>query len=332
MSFNRRQFLHQGAFGLGVAVLGRLPMEAASEPNPFAYKIDHLARTDPKLLRYEQTGMWRCPAASPRQVAIGPEDRIHVATAKGVGVFASDGALLAEIPTPSAVRCVALAKDGTIYAGLRSRVEVFSAKHQSLPGWDVPDKKAWLTGIAVTEKDVFLADSGNRVILRYDRAGKQVKRIGEKDKDRNIPGLIVPSPYLDVKVAPDGLLRVNNPGRHRVEAYTFEGDLEFAWGKPTAAIEGFCGCCNPIGLALLPDGRMVTCEKGLPRVKVYTATGEFESVVAGPESFPENARTGSVRDANDGTMGGLHAAVTSQGRIVVLDLATGNVTTLKAKT
>jgi len=332
MSFNRRQFLHQGAFGLGVAVLGRLSMKAASEPNPFAYKIDHLAKTDPKLLRFEQAGTWRCPVGSPRQVAIGPEDHVYVATAKGIFVFSAEGALLSEIPTRSAVRCLALAKDGTIFAGLRSRVEIFNAKHQTLSGWDVPDKKTWLTGIAVTEKDVFLADSGNRVILRHDRAGKPVKRLGEKDKDRNIPGLIVPSPYLDVKVAPDGLLRVNNPGRHRVEVYTFDGDLESAWGKPTAAIDGFCGCCNPIGIAVLPDGRLVTCEKGLPRVKIYTATGEFESVVAGPESFPENARTGSVRDANDGTMGGLHAAVDSRGRIVVLDLATGNVTTLRAKT
>jgi hypothetical protein len=83
---------------------------------------------------------------------------------------------------------------------------------------------------------------------------------------------------------------------------------------------------------LLPDGRYVTCEKGLPRVKVYTAAGDFESVVAGPESFPENARTGSVRDAIDGTMGGLHAAVHPDGRITVLDLATGEVKTFKAKT
>ena len=186
--------------------------------------------------------------------------------------------------------------------------------------------------MAVADDDVFLADSGNRVILRYDRAGKRVKRIGDKDKDRNVPGLIAPSPYLEVKIAPDGLLRVNNTGRHRVESYTFDGDLEFAWGKPTAAIEGFCGCCNPIGIALLADGRHVTCEKGLPRVKIYTATGEFESVVAGTESFPENARTGSVRDASDGTMGGLHAAVDSAGRISVLDLATGEVKTFKART
>ena len=120
------------------------------------------------------------------------------------------------------------------------------------------------------ENNVFAADAGNRVVLRYDKSGKLAGRIGEKNKERNIPGLIIPSPYLGVVLAPDGLLRVNNTGRHRVEAYTVNGDLESSWGKPSNAIEGFCGCCNPIGLALLPDGRYVTCEKGLPRVKVYS--------------------------------------------------------------
>ena len=95
----------------------------------------------------------------------------------------------------------------------------------------------------------------------------------------------------------DGLLRVNNPGRHSVEVYSAKGDLESSWGKATATLStAFCGCCNPVGVALLADGRCVTCEKGLPRVKVYSAQGVFESVVAGPESFPENAqRRGACR-------------------------------------
>jgi hypothetical protein len=144
-----------------------------------------------------------------------------------------------------------------------------------------------------------------------------------------VPGLIVPSPFLDVIIHRDGLLRVNNPGRHQVEAYTFDGSLEGAWGKPTAATEGFCGCCNPIGLAALADGRIVTCEKGIPRVKIYSAGGEFESVVAGAESFPENAL--ACNDLNDCIHGGLDAAVDSGGRIYILDLVAGNVRVMKRK-
>ena len=153
-----------------------------------------------------------------------------------------------------------------------------------------------------------------------------------RTRSANIPGLIVPSPYLDVKLARDGLLRVNNTGRHRVEAYTASGDLEFSWGKPPAAIEGFCGCCNPIGLALLPDGRYVTCEKGLPRVKVYSPEGVFEIGRGRAGILPrERARPTFVKGTADCSLGGLDAAVDSQQRIYILDLVANDVRVMKRK-
>ena len=83
--------------------------------------------------------------------------------------------------------------------------------------------------------------------------------------------------------------------------------------------------------ALLPDGRCVACEKGLPRVKVYSPQGAFESVVAGPESFFENARAGALKARSDGLLGGLDAAVDSQQRIYILDLVANTVRIMKHK-
>ena len=73
----------------------------------------------------------------------------------------------------------------------------------------------------------------------------------------------------------------------------------------------------------------MTCEKGLPRVKIYSDQGRFESVVAGPESFPENAKACS--DLNDCTRGGMDAAVDSEGRIYILDFVAADVRVMKAK-
>jgi len=199
-----------------------------------------------------------------------------------------------------------------------------------LATWISPGGKAWLSGIAAGKDAVFAADAGNRVIWRYDREGKVHNRIGDKDAARGIPGLIVPSPYLQVALGKDGLLRVNNTGRHQIEVYTPEGDLEFHWGKPGGSIEGFCGCCNPIGFALLPDGRYLTCEKGMPRVKLYSAQGEFEGVVAEPDLFPENARPGQPR-RSDGLLGGLDATADASGRIYVMDLVTGEIRSMARK-
>ena len=115
-----------------------------------------------------------------------------------------------------------------------------------------------------------------------------------------------------------------------MEVYTATGDLELFWGVSSNSIDGFCGCCNPINLAMMLDGRCVTCEKGLPRVKVYGADGIFESVVAGPESFVENAKACSG-DASECHQGGLDAAVDARGRIYILDLVANDIRVMARK-
>jgi len=340
-NITRRHFLKETAGGAGLLAVGSGAFAASMElargasvgkdPNPFAYDVERLRKTDPKLIHYEQVGHFTSPDPDPRRIVIGPDDRVYIAAGNAVSVLDRDGMRLSEIGLGTAARCVAVAADGTIYAGVRDHVEVFDPKGKRLATWDSPGKRTWFTALAVGANDVFAADAGNRVVLRYDKSGKVAGRIGEKNKDRNIPGLILPSPYLDVKLGRDGLLRLNNTGRHRVEAYTASGDLEFSWGKPTSAIEGFCGCCNPVGLALLPDGRHVTCEKGLPRVKVYSPEGVFESVVAGAESFVENAKATFVKGTEDCRLGGLDAAVDSQQRIYILDLVANDVRVMKHK-
>lgn len=337
-AITRRDFLRKGAsatatLGLvGASIQGlQQAFGAQSRPNPFAYNVERFARTDPKLIQYEQTARFPSLAPEPRRIAIGPDGRLFIAGRNGITVLNSTGERAQEIALAAPGRCVAVAKNGTVYAGLRDHVESFDAKGQRIASWEPVGKRSWLTGMAANSEGLFVADAGNRMILHYDGSGKIVERIGEKNKEHNVPGLIVPSPYLDVDVGADGLLRVNNPGRHCVETYTTHGELELSWGKPSARIDGFCGCCNPIALTVLPDGGCVSCEKGLPRVKVYSAQGAFECVVAGPETFPENAKAGSVHDRSDGTMGGLDAAVDSQGRIYILDLVAGDVRVMKRK-
>lgn len=328
---SRRGFLGRRAFPVACALAGFSSRAADSGRNPFAYDVERYRKTDPRLVQYEEVARFRSARSSPRKLAMGPADRLYVGAGTQVVVVNDRGEALSEIECGGTVRSLAVAADGRLYAGHRDHVEVFEPKGKRQAQWEKPKGRPYLTGIAVGTKDVFVADAGNRVVLRYDLEGKLLGRIGAKDPERHIPGLILPSPFLDVEIAPDGLLRVNNPGRHRVEAYTVRGDLETFWGKPSYAIEGFCGCCNPVNLALLPDGRVVTFEKGLPRVKVYGADGTFECVVAGPEMFGNTAESESIRGPDDRGYGGLDGVVDSQGRVFILDLLAGDIRVMRRK-
>ena len=84
------------------------------------------------------------------------------------------------------------------------------------------------------------------------------------------------------------------------------------WGAPGSDLASFCGCCNPVDFALMPDGGFVTGEKGIPRVKVHTAQGRFVEFVAGPDQFASNTMS-------------LDLAVSHDGRVLVLDAIQGAV-------
>ena len=143
-------------------------------------------------------------------------------------------------------------------------------------------------------------------------------RIGAADPDRHMPSFVIPSPYFDLVVGPDETLWVVNPGMRRIESYSFTGELQSMWGRAGAGIADFFGCCNPAHLALLPDGRFVTSEKGIPRIKVYSDAGEFERVVAGPRELGVSA-SALVDARGDQVERVFDVAAAQDGAVLVLD-------------
>ena len=286
----------------------------------FKYDVNELTRIDPNLILYEESaGAIKTGFANTHGIAVDSKGSVYVAGDKAIRIFAQSGDRLGEIKLDDMPRCLTVTSDGTIYAGLKDHVEVYDAQGQRQASWDSLGRDAILTSIVVSQDNVLVADAGHRIVIRYDTAGSIINKIGRKDSFRNIPGFVIPSPYFDIAVPKDGLLRVVNPGRLRIEAYTLEGDIEFWWGEPTAAVEGFCGCCNPVNIAVLPDGGFVTCEKGLVRVKIYNSEGSFVGVVAGPEQFGASGTSSICMLPEECQTGGFDVAVDQTGRIFVLD-------------
>jgi hypothetical protein len=208
--------------------------------------------------------------------------------------------------------CLAVDLDSTVYVGLWDHVEVFDAKGARTAVWEKPGPTAWLTSVAIAEKDVYAADFGDKTVIRYDKAGKIQGRLGEPGKSEGTGKYEIPSPYFDVAVDSKGTPWVAHTGRRLLETYNPDGSLARAWGQSGPQIEKFSGCCNPSHFTLRKDGSFVTAEKGLVRVKIHAADGSLVGVVAAAKDFEKGIH-------------GLDLAVDSKDRILVADPGTSSV-------
>jgi hypothetical protein len=161
---------------------------------------------------------------------------------------------------------------------------------------------------------IFAADSGRRLIWRLDAKGNALGQIRAGEIGFAVPRAFFPIAWQD------GHLLVAEPGRHQVLRYTADGELVSRWGGRTRDEGGFAGCCNPVSLAPLSDGSVVTVERGQVRVKRFDSDGKFMAHLAGPETFA--VHKAETEDEGDlfGCEGGLlDVAAAMDGRIVVLD-------------
>ncbi len=274
--------------------------------NPFAYDLEGFRQSGQDRIVYQENASIDIPLASLSGLAIDRDDNLYVSGGSSILVFDPARRLVSRLAADGRVNCLAVDENGSVFVGLADHVEVYQSDEAVWTRWASLGENAILTSLALTSEYVFVADAGNHVVWRFDISGRGAERIGDKDVSKDIPGFVIPSPFFDVAIDPDGFLWVANTGRHSLENYTLEGDFRSSWGEFSMEIQGFCGCCNPSHFAILEDGSFVTSEKGLVRVKIYDRLGRLAGVVAGPDQFQE------------GTVG-LDVAVDAQQRIHVLD-------------
>jgi len=274
--------------------------------------IDAYRRVDPKLIISKEDARLNPGLKELRGLAVGPDDRVYVAGDKSYAVLGRDGKVESKIDLSKPPSCIAVGPDSTVYVGLHDHVEVFDGKGRPQAVWPAPGPLAWITSIAASDKEVFVADFGDKTVFRCDKTGKVQGQLGELGAKAGTGKYEIPSPYFDVTVDSSGVPWVAHTGRRLIESYRPDGSLATAWGKSGPQIEKFSGCCNPSYFAIRKDGSFVTSEKGLVRVKVYAANGDLKGVVAAPKDFEKGLH-------------GLDLAVDSKDRILVLDPGTATV-------
>ncbi len=243
----------------------------------------------------------------------GSDDNIYVCSNKAVTVFDRSGTILSSFAIDSAAACIALGEK-MIYVGTGPCVTAYTMSGKKVLTTETYNPKGFITSLAVNGQNIYLADAVSKRILKYTIDGKIEKVIGAKDSITGDPGFIIPSMYFDIAFGAFNDLWAVNPGRLQIENYTTSGYMQSEWGKASYENGGFTGCCNPAHIALLPDGKFVTYEKGLDKIKVFDPTGAFICLVAGAGSFKGNTdfQLGNNNLVKD-------IATGSDGRIYVLD-------------
>ncbi len=251
------------------------------------------------------------------RIALDRENNLYVAGRAGLRVLDAGGRLVRTWSTSGPAVCVAVGESGRVYVGLARRIEVYGRDGARITSWGEegrgPGQFGLISGLAVSEPDVFVADSRNRCIHHFAMNGDFVGDIARRDPAAGEPGLQVPSPYLDCLTVPDGSLMLTDPGRRRIEHRTADGRRLGAWGVSGLAPGRFAGCCNPVRIAWVPGPApgVVTAEKGTRRVQVFSPGGRLTGYIA-PNRFARGTAP-------------LDVAAASDGRLMVLDPEAGRV-------
>lgn len=313
------------ALGVGTYALFRIDSwggSPAGGPERFQLDLAGQMEIPEELLAYTRKRTLDTSLSSPVAVDVGPNGTIYVAGDRALEVFSPDGSSCV-IELESQPSCLAVDRSddpeaGGIYIGADQGLLVLNRVGELVRQWTVGDARSVLTSIAVEGEDVFVADAGRRVVMHFDVTGRLLNTIGQVDADRQMPGFVVPSRCFDLAIGPDKVLHIVNPGMRRVEAYDFRGELQSFWGRGGPALPDFFGCCNPARLALIKDGRFVTSEKGLPRIKIYSPVGDFQHVVAGPDQL--GVAVAALGDARGNQSERIFdIAVDDAGYVIVLD-------------
>jgi sugar lactone lactonase YvrE len=240
-----------------------------------------------------------------RGIAIDAADHVYAVGDSTVKVFDAEGGLLRAWKTAQPGLCVAPDGDGRVWVGQWQQVEIFDATGTLVDTWHEPETLGLVTAIGFGGEDVFLADARARWIRRFDRKGTLLNNIGDRHRKG---GFHIPNGVVDFAIDGEGILKVANPGMHRVESYRADGELLGHFGRFGGQDPaGFPGCCNPTNLTLDASGRVIVSEKAGPRVKVYDPDGTLLAVVA-DDAFDPGAKN-------------MDLAVDSAGRIFVADTA-----------
>jgi len=131
------------------------------------------------------------------------------------------------------------------------------------------------TGARIVENNLVIADYRGAKLVMFDKTNGKV--------GPTMDGMRPCCGILDFSVNEKKEILVANLGAFRVQGFDFTGKSILAFGQRGKELNDFHGCCNPVSVANLSSGAIVTVEKDPTRIKIYSQKGA--SQIAGIEEL-----------------------------------------------
>lgn len=286
---------------------------------------------------------WPLPA-QPRSIGVGPDGKVYVGLKTGLAVLNSDGELLDQMETPidesripTREKAEEAARRSKAMMDYSSKVMKARQEGGDMPKPPTPEEvektevteeevDAYLerlraslalyseiTGVAVTDKDVFVARRGasGYDIVRMDHSLDNPVTIAK--------GFRGCCGQMDIQPDIDGGVVVAENARFNVVRLDRDGKELSRWGKgDRTGLLGFGSCCNPMNARIDADGNIYTSESNVGRVKKYTPDGQCLGHV-GSAVIQGGCKHVAIDFSNDGS------------RLYVLDITYSEIAVLKVK-
>jgi hypothetical protein len=197
------------------------------------------------------------------------DNLIYIVTDDSVNIASIDGSRISAFAIDASKKNADIAvDDGEIYLLGYQEINVFNKYGSLVNTFEACSNNSLFASIALTEDYMFITDAENLNINKFTRKGDFAGFI------ESVHRFVIPTGEFDIEAFNDTVYCVNS-GRRLIESYLPDGRFLASFGVPGSAPGAFSGCSNPASIIFTSDGRLLTSEKGNPRVCLYERSGRF---------------------------------------------------------
>ncbi len=137
------------------------------------------------------------------------------------------------------------------------------------------NEKSLILSIAINEKLIFVSDTSDKTVKAIEKESGDV--IFDIKGD---PKFLFPGPFAPIALYNDQIW-IADTGRHQLQIYNFFGEYVSTW-TPS---EPLPGCCNPTDFTIVENGNIITMQKGISEIKMFSPNGEKIYNIAPTNAF-----------------------------------------------